>query len=229
MERLIDSYENGGNLHHAYLLVGNKEVIFPKLKNFLEKNVGFKTSGNPDFWYRQFKTFTIEDARQVADTEKRKSFAKDLTSGILKVFVIETEIITTEAQSAMLKVFEEPTTGTHFFIISPQDIFLPTLRSRMQVLQFENLKQSNIKPESILSLKLGERLLKVKEITEAISDEEKTKQDAVAFLNEIEKELYLKGVEEFSNSLKICQNARTSLYDRGAPVKIILENLVISI
>jgi ribosomal protein L31E len=76
---------------------------------------------------------------------------------------------------------------------------------------------------------LKERLEVVKEITEAIKDEEKTKQDAITFLNTIEKELYKGGVEKNYEKLKVCEETRASLYDRGAPVKIILENLVLSI
>jgi DNA polymerase III delta prime subunit len=141
--------------------------------------------------------------------------------------VIEADFITEEAQNALLKVFEEPTPGTHFFILSPQDILLPTLRSRMVVEICESEQNKRVK--SILNLELGERLEAVKEITEAISDEEKTKQDAITFLNQIETELYKQGVEKNHKSLLVCEEARASLYDRGAPVKMILENLVLSI
>ena len=69
----------------------------------------------------------------------------------------------------------------------------------------------------------------VKEIVDGIADEQKTKQDAIDFLNQIESELHTTGVLKSAKSLEICESARASLYDRGAPVKMILENLVLSI
>ena len=240
MQELIDSYKKGGHLHHAYFLVGNREVVGTKLKDFLEKNVGIKTSGNPDFWHGQYKTFTIENARQITDAQERAAFAKGFGEP-RKIFIIQAEIITEEAQNALLKVFEEPTFGTHFFVISPQDILLPTLRSRMQVIPLEDRLQGEMSKTvfDILGMKMKERLAKVKEITDAIKDGDqslqsydearKTKQDAIYLLNQIETELHSKGLEKSAKALEICELARESLYDRGAPVKMILENVMLSI
>lgn len=222
MRQLVESYKKSGDLHHAYFLIGNAEEIFQNLKDFLEEEVGFKTAGSADFWHGKYNTLNIENARLIAESQGRKDFVLGK-----KIFVIETDFITEEAQNALLKVFEEPTVGTHFFIISPQEVLLPTLRSRLVVELCES--ESNKKTKSVLNMELWERLEMVKEITEAISDEEKTKQDAITFLNQIEKELYKQGLEKNHKSLAVCEQARASLYDRGAPVKMILENLVLSI
>ncbi|MFZ2621245.1 MAG: hypothetical protein WAX85_00830 [Minisyncoccia bacterium] len=236
MQQIIEFYKHSESLHHAYLfIVYEIDESISKLKHFFEEIVGIKTSGNPDFWHGKFKTLSIDEARAIIESSARKNFsgAKDAK----KIFIIETDFITEEAQSALLKAFEEPTPGTHFFIVSPQDTLLPTLRSRMQVVNDfppehsgdnETFKVSAT-TGLILSMRLKERLAKVKEITDAISDEESTKQDAIAFLNQIEKELYEKGVDKSSGALKVCEEARASLYDRGAPMKIILENVMLSI
>ncbi|MCX6702129.1 MAG: hypothetical protein NTX96_02980 [Candidatus Zambryskibacteria bacterium] len=232
MEQLINSYKKSGDLHHAYFLVGEGEEIFLELKNFLGAVVGVETSGNPDFWHGKYNTLNIESAREIANAQERKSFEENpssrakLTTG-LKVFIIQADFITEEAQNSLLKVFEEPTSGTHFFIISPQDILLPTLRSRMHIMVIPRANLGSKK--RILDLGLSERLAKVKEITDAISDEDKTKQDAIAFLNQIETELYKQGVEKSHKALEICEFARASLYDRGAPIKMILENVMLSV
>ena len=224
MEQLIKSFNESGKLHHAYCLVGDTENIIVKLISFLEDIVGLKTSSNPDFRLGKFSTLTTEQARELAE----KQNAKDFGSG-RKIFILQTEIITEEAQNALLKVFEEPTVGTHFFVITPQDILLPTLRSRMNMFKVENSK--DIKPENrnILDLKIGEKMSLVKEMTDSISDEEKTKQDAIQLLNQIEKELYERGVEVSKKSLEVTSLARSFLYDRGAPIKMILENVMLSI
>ncbi len=222
MRQLIDSYKKSGDLHHAYFLMGDATEIFEGLNNFLNEQMGFETLGSADFWHERYNTLNIENARLIAENQGRRDFSLGK-----KIFVIEADFITEEAQNALLKVFEEPTVGTHFFIISPQDMLLPTLRSRVMVEFCES--DDRKKSKSILNMELSERLEKVKEITEAISDEEKTKQDAIKFLNQIERELYKLGVEKSHNSLQVCEKTRASLYDRGAPVKMILENLVLSV
>ncbi len=222
MQSLIDSYKKTNNLHHAYFLVGDKKHILNSLISFIETEVGFETSGNPDFWLGGFDNLSIDDARAISESSERKDFSNGK-----KIFIIQTDFISLEAQNSLLKVFEEPTEGTHFFIISPQDMLLPTLRSRMQIIEFKSLNTEKV--ESILNMKLKDRLLKVKEITDGISDEEKTKQDAIRLLNSVEEELYGLGVEKSHSSLRLCEETRASLYDRGAPIKIILENLLLNV
>lgn len=221
MQSLIDSYKNSKSLHHAYFLIGEKDSVFNEIKDFLEKSLGIETSSNPDFWVGDFDNLSIDEARMIAESSERKDF-----SGKKKIFIIKTDFIGEEAQNSLLKVFEEPTEGTHFFIISPQDTLLPTLRSRMQVL-ISNTDDS--KSLGILKKTYKERLEMVKDITSAISDEEGTKQDAVEFLNRVESELHQKGVEKYYSELLLCSFTRRCLHDRGAPVKMILENLVLSI
>lgn len=221
MKQLIDLYKKSKTLYHAYFFVGDKDKILSELIYFLEGDVGIDLQGNPDFWIGKFHNLNIDDAREISESSQKKDFVSGK-----KIFIVQTDFIGLEAQNSLLKVFEEPTDGTHFFIISPQDNLLPTLRSRMQII---SLQEETTSTQSILNLKLSDRLSKVKKITDSISDEEGTKQDAISFLNQIESEIYSKGVEKYSKELEICEKARVSLYDRGAPVKIILEQVMLGI
>jgi hypothetical protein len=221
MENLIDSYKKTKTLHHAYFLIGDKESLLGELNNFIKNDLGFTIAHNPDYWLGRFNNLNIEEARLIEDRAEKKSF-----QGQNRFFIILTDFISIESQNALLKLFEEPGIGTYFFIISPQDTLLPTLRSRMQVI---NESEAGRNKEKILTLPLNKRIALVKEITEAISDEEKTKQDAISFLNQIESELYDFGVSNNFHKLKLCEQSRGSLLDRGAPIKIILENLVLSV
>jgi DNA polymerase III delta prime subunit len=169
----------------------------------------------------KFDTMTVDDARGISE----KEMMKNLGDG-RKVFLVETDFMTEEAQNSLLKIFEEPREGTHFFIVSPQEVILPTLKSRMHVLKHDAEEGAG---ESVIDLSMAERMEKVKEIVEAIADEEETKQSAIAFVNGIEKELYARGVEKESKSLEACEAARQALFDRGAPVKMILENLMLGV
>lgn len=223
MQSFVELYKIRKNLHHAYFVISHKiDEFVSELKDFIEKSLDIKTEGNPDVHHLKFKTLSIDEAREIAGKEMRKEL-----SGSKKIFIIETDFITLEAQNAFLKVFEEPTIATHFFIISPQDMLLPTLRSRVEVIKDREVE--DLDGESVLKMNLKERIKKVKDIADAITDEEATKQDAIKFLNQIEGELYKKGVEKVQRELKVCALMREALYDRGAPIKMILENLVLSI
>jgi hypothetical protein len=224
MTELQDLYKNTNNLHHAILLVGGEGVV-DNLKKFLEENLGVKTQGNPDFQHLVMPTFTIEHARDLVELQSVKGY--EINN---KIFIIQTDFITEEAQNALLKVFEEPTEGTHFFIVSPQVAgILPTLKSRMLLDFEEGQEEAKKREKSILKMSIDNRLKLVKEITDKISDEEGTKQDAIALLNNIEEELYNASFQKNSGSLLVTQNAREYLYDRGAPVKMILEYVMLNI
>jgi DNA polymerase III delta prime subunit len=221
MDSLVESYKKTKKLHHAYFLVGEKETLLEKLNKFIENDLKFEINKNPDYWLNRFNSLNIEEARLIESRAEKKSFKNQS-----KIFIILADFISLEAQNALLKIIEEPGAETYFFIISPQDTLLPTLRSRMQVLSDAQIQKNK---EKILSLPLSKRVILVKEITDAISDEEKTKQDAISFLNQIETEIYMLGTKENFEKLKLCEKTRESLLDRGAPIKIILENLVLSV
>ncbi len=223
MDNFLDNIKTPEDLHHVYFFVGSISDIKQELLKFFDKKLKINIVGNPDFKVLDFQNLSIDEARAIREDSEKKNFAGKM------IFIISFETISIEAQNSLLKVLEEPTLDTHFFLISPQDTLLPTLKSRIQTLKFQisNFKFQN--ESTILQLNLKERLEKVKEIIESISEEENTKQSAIEFVNTIETELYSGGVEKNVDKLELCQSARKYLFDRGAPVKMILENLVLSI
>ena len=95
-------------LHHAYLLEGIAESILKELHEFLEEGLSFHIKGNPDFWHGAFDTFGIDDGRALKEMQSRRPV------GERKIFIVQANFFTREAQNALLKVFEEPTPNTHF-------------------------------------------------------------------------------------------------------------------
>jgi DNA polymerase III delta prime subunit len=213
------------NLHHGYLIVGDRESNKNSLLDFLQNNLEISTVGNPDFSFTEYNTLNIEDARGLTDTQSRKDFG-----GSKKIFILATHIITEEAQNALLKVFEEPTVGTHFFILATQNNFLPTFLSRLQVIRPTTVVGQELSHESILDMPIADRLALVAKLAGDISDEKKVKQDAVDLVVQIEDELVQKNnPEKFVKELKECEFARNALFSRGAMTKMILENLMLQI
>ncbi len=238
---------NPKNLHHAYLLEGEKENTFQALLDFLDKDLNFSTVANPDFWLGDFDSLGIDDSREIKSFQSRKAFV-----GERKVLVIKTNFITHEAQNSLLKVFEEPTADSHLFLIIPSaESLLPTLKSRLTIVKTVGIVSPSQKcGDSIPTFLVGEflegnvakRLEFVKVFLPKKKDEKADKAGAISFLNELEKELYQKFKKEskakftcrggrlplppdLENTFSEIRKCRSYLSDRAPSVKMILEHL----
>ena len=217
------------NLHHAYIIEGNKENILPELLAFLESEHGVSTRGNPDFWCRKFDSFGINDARNIRVLQSRKA-----VSGEHKFFIIAFTAITTEAQNALLKILEEPTSDTHFFLITPLlKQILSTLLSRAVVVNHKVQKSYDIsyekKVQEFLHASPSKRISFVQNIIK-----EKDKNAAQQFLNTLEVALWQgeDSKERTANtvySLEEVIQARKHLTSRSPSLKLILEHVALVI
>jgi len=199
--------------HHAYLLEGAKEIIVPELFLFLEKEWNFVVKANPDFWHGNFDTFGIDESRVIREMQTRHSF-----SGDKKIFVITTNFFTREAQNSLLKVLEEPTSDTHFFLITQNtQSLLPTLKSRLHVVS-TGLQGHPGEGEKFLGANMPDRLKLIKEIIE-----DKDKNNAIRFLDDLEVSLY--NMKADASVFEEIQKCRSYLNDRSPSVKMILEHI----
>lgn len=129
MDTIFEHYKKTGYLHHVYVIEGAHDEIIDTLTSSVEHHLGIKAAGNPDFSVVRYEVFSIDEARALKEAQMRVAFG-----GAYKIFIISALSFPPETQNALLKTFEEPTVGTHFFIILPRaEILLPTLRSRVQV------------------------------------------------------------------------------------------------
>ena len=113
-------------MHHANLLVGNKEWAFSQIPE------SARIKGN-DVSLQFFDRMSIADVRALIHATTLMPVAESH-----RTFVIVANSILTEAQNALLKLFEEPNATTIFYLIVPtEDILLPTLRSRLNLLARE--------------------------------------------------------------------------------------------
>lgn len=207
----------------------------------MENVLKFKTRGNPDFYSGVFDTLNIDEGRLINEMQSRKA-----VSAPRKIFVIATNFITTETQNSLLKMFEEPNGETVFFlIVSSSSILLPTLKSRMMIVNLSREIKSgetenSEKSENIFDFKkfiespVAERLDMVKKITDKIADGEISRSIAVDILNGIEKEILNKSVsdEVKKNFLFIFEEidkCRNYARDRSPSVKILLEHIAVII
>ncbi|MEK7558229.1 MAG: hypothetical protein AAB507_00115 [Patescibacteria group bacterium] len=220
MKALKETYKKDKFLHHAYLIEGEYVAALPELKVFFKDALKIEPVGNPDVIVQEMETLTIDDARGLKEMASRKSF-----SGGKKIFVIGAHFFTREAQNSLLKLFEEPTPDTHFFIITQKgETLLPTLLSRLSriaITQTDNVEIRTL-AEKLLKLSPGERLR-----DDTIKDiiEEKNKTRATLLLDQFVKALHekekvtTKNIRLFEELTK----CRGYLNDRAPSVKLILE------
>lgn len=220
--------------HHAYLLIGS-ESVHADLISVLEKTHKIVAQANPDFYDRKYLNLTIDDAREI------KSLHLTRPIGVTgkKIFILTMNGITTEAQNALLKLLEEPAEYAHFFLIVPSaHLLLPTVRSRMRMIQDsgfkiqENDTNDNLNSEAQKFIKLtpAKRLEVIKKLVEDITKEKKSKQDAIDLLNAVQATIYEeKGAKNGVKELEAIEVARKYLNDRAPSVKMLLEYVALNI
>jgi len=213
-------HNNGEFLSHAFLLE-EYEQILEELFAFLEE-IGVSTKGNPDFWHRDFEIFGIDEGRELRALQTQSAFRGDK-----RLFIIRTKTITTEAQNALLKTFEEPTAGTHFFLIVPnRDLLLPTLLSRVTIVGQKGILSKDTKEDSLVNEFItATPPSRLKLLADVI--EEKDRPSAMAFLNGLEV-AYIKAdktKKNISEFLETLLEFKKYLSGRGSSVKMILEHI----
>ena len=205
--------------HHAYFVYSFKDEV-NKLKEFLKKEFHIDHAQNPDFFHEKYEILGIDEGRRIKELHLSKSFVE----GNKKIFIIEASGMTHEAQNSLLKIFEEPHEHSHFFLIMPSlDVLLPTLRSRLLVLEKQESDESSSEAVKFLKLSKKDKIAFVDELAKSISDEETTKSDALEFLAQLESVLHKNGVEKNSNALRAILKARDYMNDRSPSIKQLLE------
>jgi len=221
-------------LHHAYFLEGNREEAQKKIREFLVKELSVTLSGNPDVSFENHETFGINDAREL----KERASLRPL--GERRYFIVSFNFITQEAQNALLKLFEDPPSNVHFFIVVPTGaLFLPTLRSRLFFWNTANQKKESEEARKFLEESLDGRL----KITERFStkggstsggkdiDNETKKSELLDFMNSLESVLYEKFQKrgEGGSTLKEILALKKYLFDRAPSTKMIAEYLALKL
>ncbi len=214
--------------HHAYFIHSFKDGV-DRLKEYLKERFNIHYVQNPDFYHEKFEVLGIDESRKIKEYHNAKSFKEDDK----RIFIIEADGMTHEAQNSLLKIFEEPHTNNHFFIFMPSsEALLPTLLSRLFIARpFQNMQDKNVEKEMLELLRLSkkERVDFVDDIAKKISDEELSKIDAIGFLDKLELFLYKNGIEKNQKALKAILKARDYIGDRSASVKQLLEYVMLNI
>ncbi len=222
----IGTFEDGF-FHHAFLIEGDSDYTKVALRDFLQEELKISISGNPDFSEQEFVSFGIDDSRALKEMQSRHAF----TEGGKKMFVVIANTFTTEAQNSLLKIFEEPTRDTHFFVlVRSAKFFLPTLLSRVITIQVKDSDAKESFGEAIDFLKqsYSERLVFIQKIAKDEKDagrSERLIQDLVRFFNKRNKEG--KRTKEEARTLELAILYWKYSYNKAPSFKMMLEHLAL--
>lgn len=212
------------SLHHAYFIEGDKVAIVNDIDSFLTDSFGIVRQGHPDVHYASYESFGIDEGRSLQEMQSVRPFMGDK-----KIFIITLDSITSEAQNSLLKVFEEPTPGAHFFVVSSSArILLPTLRSRMVVITHSSKdeKSHNSDAKKFISSSIKDRLEYVADIIES-KDKSAAEEFLQNLISELSKKDLSKAVPHKAQSIKEILTLVTYLKDRAPSLKLILERVAL--
>jgi len=220
MQQVREAFAKNGHLHHAYIIEGDAEKVYDDLCRFCDEDLQHHTKANQDFLYNRYDVFTVDNARVLREMQLNKT-----RDGSRKVFIVSFNFITIQAQNALLKVLEEPTTGTHIFILTPSaHIFLPTVLSRVLIIRGEQVSH-HISAKAFLESSVKERMEYVTNLVKEIKDEKQSKAAAIQLVRGLSIALHeqAKTPQDFK-TLRELESVTAYLQDASASVKMLLEH-----
>ena len=235
---MLKKYLNKENLHHAYLIEGNKDEILPELFSALEE-LKVKTIANPDFYNISIDTFKMEDAENLKSSANQKSFSNDLNTK--RIFIISANNFLHNAQNTLLKIFEEPKLNTPFFLItSDKEVFLPTILSRTYFISIKPETGDEIKDaDKFILMNLSARLEYIKDLVKGKDSEEENEDEEIITESPRAKALKFLSALEFSVSkMPFDSKKKTEIIDQifkvreylrqpGSSTKMLMESVAI--
>lgn len=204
--------------HHAYFYEGPLSHMSALAKS-ARTLFSFPDTHNPDVHIRHFETFGIEEARDIGRLASLRSL------GGAALFVLGISSITSEAQQALLKLFEEPQQGVTFILLVPHGALLATLRSRC--LPYPQKLED--KPEAGNAAEFLSEPYKMRSamIAELLNEDDEGISERVReFLNTLETALYERPTRStIREGLQDIGKIRSYLGDRAPSYKMLLEHL----
>lgn len=226
VRELEETLENSGSIGHAYIVEGEADPAVAAICSFCEGALGCAVAGNPDFVVERFDTMGVADAVALRDRQSM------VTAGAgRQIIVASFRNATRDAQNALLKVLEEPSARTHFFLVVPYaGLLLPTVRSRAAL-----IRRGGSTDESLalpwLKAAAGKRIALAEKFAKDIRDEKKTRADGLALLDALERAL----APKISADPRAASAARTLLAVKhrwnhhGSSPKLLLESVALAL
>lgn len=235
-------------MHHAYVYYGSLShlsALAASARDFFD----FKKDNDPDVQILSFEKFGIEESRQLKESASMKP-----VSG-RALYIVGVSQITSEAQQALLKLFEEPQEGVTFVLLAPHGSLIATLRSRL-LLYPESLQKNPVqkvlgsprpaarrqaRPDhfdqdfsAATSFLASPYKTRSTDIAKLLKDEEGVRERVRDFLDGLEVVLYKalqksKDTKQIREGLEDIAKVRSYANDRSPSMKMLLEHLALAL
>lgn len=209
--------------HHAYVCYGEGGE---KRARALGKTLGLE-EGNQDLILLSYTLFSVDDARSLQDVVRTTSLSGK------KLIILSISRIFHEAQNALLKTFEEPPEGTTLVLCVPSEgMLLETLRSRLIALETKEEKEEVgelfLKGNATARAKIIETILSKAKKDDG-EEKQEARRDALLLAQSLVRAVGAKEkTKEVLQYLKDLHTFIPILHERSAPLKPILEHLLIA-
>ncbi len=232
---MIKHHFNKENLHHAYLIEGERESITQEITSFLE-SIDMKIINNPDVVQIHLDSFKVDNARTLKSYATERGLSEEKNAK--RIFIISANNFLLEAQNSLLKLFEEPIHNTHFFIVVPDtSTFIKTLISRFYVITNTQDHSSKLKgAEEFITMTPKARIDFLKELLTEDEDEDESvvatdsiRSKSLQFLNMLESTLHSK-MSKSTLSGEVFDhifNVRKYLRQPGSSPKTLMESVAL--
>jgi hypothetical protein len=224
MDEIFLQHKNGKGLHHFYICIGDKLQTAGKIHDFCKQDLC--PEGNLDWIYEDFDAIKVDDARKISGRSVLKT-----RTGSKMIFCLACNDINSAAQNALLKVVEEPTTDTFFFLVCPRkSIFLPTILSRAIVVDGVVTEGESLL-QDLLAKSLAGRIKWADDLAAAVKADKKEKGEVHEIVLNLIKELEAGdlSIKETSVALKTLSKVSDYLNDQSASIKMLLESAVMAL
>lgn len=218
--------------HHAYFYAGDIEEGIAAALAYGERVLSLSGSNNPDIITLRYSLFSVEDARFVSDIVSKTA------TGEKKLVTVAAGRIFHEAQNALLKTFEEPPSGTTLILIVPSEgNIIATLRSRLLALPGSGDTASrHERGAAFMKASTEEREKLVAKILDkgkgdAAEEKQEARIEALHLAEELLRLAYERNAKKEDPELRALLDDLNRLipilHERSAPLKPILEHLLI--
>lgn len=203
--------------HHAYLI-----NMMPSVDD-LREHIGDK---HIEYIHaKRYESFKIDDARNIINLQKEKTKKA-------VIFIINADSINYQAQNALLKTIENPSSNTYFFftIANTQDL-LDTMLSRLEIIHVADRNTVEKNKEwflAFLSLSLFEKLEFIKKSTDKKKDDFLNHSDVRDILNVAETH-FVQDIPRYENVITQVYKLKEYISSNGASLKMILDSLALTI
>lgn len=225
---VLKRHLNPEKLHHAYVITASSlSAGLSYIEKFVAESMNIPFHGNPDVFVGNYATFNIDDLPDVVSMHQR------VPMGPKKILVLSANNITAQAQNSLLKMIEEPTPRTHFFICLPTaSILLPTVLSRVQVINLRSSEEQSVseageksdsekQAQTFLKNSIPDRLVQIKDILADLDKERLTKEDVFQFVSAVLKLAHSK--DKRGSNLEVISRVADYMRDPSSSIKMILE------